>query len=48
VLEKGFIRDVEVRELARKELHICKHCANRFYKEELLLIMENRKKLIKW
>jgi len=37
------MRDVEVRKLAVEELRICKKCSDRFTKEELLLIMENRK-----
>ena len=36
------MRDVEVRELARKELKISKDSSNRFYKEELERIMKER------
>ena len=36
------MRDVEVRELARKELKISKDSSNRFYKEEFERIMKER------
>lgn len=36
------MRDVQIRGIVRKEFKLCKSCVNRFTKEELILVYNDR------